>query len=108
MEKTCRVCKETKPYADLKKNSKSKDGVEALCNTCNSARALAAYERKKSNPEEIQRRRETSKKWVKENREHARKWRREYRRKRYANDSDYRQKCLDYANDYRKKQRDKR
>lgn len=41
--KTCRICQQTKPLNQMKKNVGMPDGHECICGTCNSQRAKAWY-----------------------------------------------------------------
>lgn len=42
--KTCRRCGETKPYAELSRDAKYKDGVRPLCKVCAAKRDRARYD----------------------------------------------------------------
>lgn len=42
-EKVCSTCKQSKPREDFGRRQASSDGLQALCRTCNAARARAYY-----------------------------------------------------------------
>jgi len=86
--KSCRKCKEVKPYSDYHRNKGFKSGLEAICKACNKARVYAYREKNRERVAAISKRyREryperaaaTAKKWQEKNPDHDKK---RYQRRR--------------------------